>query len=362
MSFLSPYDGVEAVSSLDCGSSAACVSSGGRLHLPGALDQAALWMEHVQVELVGWAVRDDGGDGDGVLERGETASLVLELENTGHASSGALVFELAGAADGLSLVEAGGTHAALAAGDVTSPALFELTLSTACTADLEAELIIGWSDGASSWSEGIDLPLVCIVDDDGDGSLYPDDCDDLDPAVLPGADELCNGVDDDCDDIIDEDASDALSWYADADGDGFGDPEAEVLACDMPSGHSDDASDCDDDDAEVHPEAQEACTGVDDDCDGLVDDEDDSVEDQRSWYPDADSDGLGVDDGAVTACDQPSGHAAEAGDCDDSDPSRTTDCSEPEPTGCGCASGRAGLGGWLGLVILVDVGRRRREV
>ena len=161
---------------------------------------------------------------------------------------------------------------------------------------------------------------------------------------------------------IDEDASDALSWYADADGDGFGDPEAEVLACDMPSGHSDDASDCDDDDAEVHPEAQEACTGVDDDCDGLVDDEDDSVEDQRSWYPDADSDGLGVDDGAVTACDQPSGHAAEAGDCDDSDPSRTTDCSEPEPTGCGCASGRAGLGGWLGLVILVDVGRRRREV
>jgi subtilisin family serine protease len=354
------YDGVEAVSGLDCGSTAACVSSGGRLHLPGALDQAALWMEHVQVDLVGWAVAEDD-DGDGVLERGEAASLMLELENTGHASSGVLNLALTGAADGLALVESSGEQAALEAGELASPTLFEIELSTACEADVDADLTVSWSDGASSWSETITLPLACIVDDDGDGSLYPDDCDDLDPAVLPGAEEWCNGVDDDCDEQIDEEASDAVAWYADADGDGFGDPEAELWACDHASGWVEDASDCDDADAGVHPDAQESCTGVDDDCDGLVDDEDDGVADQSSWYLDDDGDGYGVEVETLQACDAPSGYAAQAGDCDDADPALTTDCSEQEPTGCGCASSGSAAGWWLGLVALVGPRRRGRR-
>jgi hypothetical protein len=46
-------------------------------------------------------------------------------------------------------------------------------------------------------TELVDTPAP-LVDDDGDGARSDVDCDDQDPAVLPGADELCNGVDDDC--------------------------------------------------------------------------------------------------------------------------------------------------------------------
>ena len=74
--------------------------------------------------------------------------------------------------------------------------------------------------------------------------------------------------------------------------------------------------DCDDTDAQVHPDADEICDGVDNDCDGVTD-EDDAV-DAPTWYLDGDGDGYGGDD-TVTACDQPSGYvdAASSGDCDD---------------------------------------------
>jgi len=83
---------------------------------------------------------------------------------------------------------------------------------------------------------------------------------------------MCNGIDDDCDGTVDEDdAVDALTWYLDDDGDGFGDPNVSVVACDAPADHLEDDTDCDDADAEVHPAAEEVCNGIDDDCDGVVD-------------------------------------------------------------------------------------------
>ena len=102
------------------------------------------------------------------------------------------------------------------------------------------------------------------------------DCDDLDADAYPGADERCDGADNDCDGTTDEDdAVDAASWYADADGDGYGDSSgAATDACEAPSGYvsSDLATDCDDTDASVNPDAEETCNGVDDDCDGTADD------------------------------------------------------------------------------------------
>jgi len=107
---------------------------------------------------------------------------------------------------------------------------------------------------------------------DGDGHPEGSDCDDHDDAVFPGAEELCNGIDDDCDDDIDEDdASDATVWYADADGDGFAAEDDQLTACEAPEGYGAGAApwDCDDDDPNSWPGAEEILgDGIDQDCDG----------------------------------------------------------------------------------------------
>jgi len=143
-----------------------------------------------------------------------------------------------------------------------------------------------------------------------------DDCDDGDASQHPGADELCNGEDDDCDAVVDEDqAVDALTWYLDGDGDGYGNGAVTDLACDPPPGYVADATDCDDGDASQHPGADEVCNGEDDDCLGDVD-EDDAV-DVLTWYHDGDGDGHGDAGQADVDCDQPPGYVADGDDCDD---------------------------------------------
>ncbi|MFC1611567.1 putative metal-binding motif-containing protein [Myxococcota bacterium] len=106
-----------------------------------------------------------------------------------------------------------------------------------------------------------------VACDQPDGYLADDtDCDDTSDAVFPGAEELCNTVDDDCDDAIDEGAVDVRTWYADADDDGYGDPDVSQVACNQPGGYVADDTDCDDVTTSVHPGAIEDCNGVDDDC------------------------------------------------------------------------------------------------
>ncbi len=99
------------------------------------------------------------------------------------------------------------------------------------------------------------------------------DCDDGDAAVSPAGTEACNGVDDDCDTDVDEaGATGETDWYADADGDGYGDGAA-TSACDAPAGHVAADGDCDDGDELAYPGAAELCDGVDQDCDGATADE-----------------------------------------------------------------------------------------
>jgi hypothetical protein len=100
------------------------------------------------------------------------------------------------------------------------------------------------------------------------------DCADGDSSVHPGQDELCNGIDDDCDDIVDLDAvSGTSTWWRDADFDGFGDPAVSIEACDPPAGYTDVVGDCDDSTAGSFPGATDGCNGFDDDCDGSLDED-----------------------------------------------------------------------------------------
>ena len=155
-------------------------------------------------------------------------------------------------------------------------------------------------------------PPVPVPDLDGDGFSADVDCDDGDPTLNPGVAEVCDLVDNDCDGAIDERLG--AWWYADADGDGFGDSATETLACVAPDGFVDDKSDCDDASAAVHPGAVETCDGVDENCDGVADDGGAEV----PWYLDEDGDGLGTGE-PVLACEAPTGWVADDGDCDDGD-------------------------------------------
>ena len=165
--------------------------------------------------------------------------------------------------------------------------------------------------------------LAELTDSDGDGfqdeAYGGEDCDDGDSNVHPGAEELCDGADNDCDGDTDEDL--LLPWYGDGDGDGFGDEASMELACDPSGDLVDNEDDCDDGDAAVHPGAEEICDEIDNDCDGDTDEAD--ADDAATWYADVDTDGYGDTESTTLACSEPSGYVAEAdpADCDDEDAS-----------------------------------------
>ncbi|MDP2304412.1 MAG: MopE-related protein [Pseudomonadota bacterium] len=145
------------------------------------------------------------------------------------------------------------------------------------------------------------------------------DCNDTDAALSPGATERCDGVDNDCDAEIDTDSPDALTLYADSDADGYGNPAAILLSCDVVSGYVSDGTDCDDTRATTSPAANEVCDAADNNCDGATDES--TATDAASWYIDADVDGYGDASGVATSCEQPTGFVAEDTDCNDTDAS-----------------------------------------
>ena len=187
-------------------------------------------------------------------------------------------------------------------------------------------------DGTTDEDDSADA-LVWNIDHDGDGygnSAYTteacsqpsgyvsddSDCQDLDASAFPGATETCDGVDNDCDGTIDGgSAVDASTYYADNDGDGFGDSSTTTTDCEASSGWVENAEDCDDTQATTNPDADEVCDGGDNDCDGTVDEN--TAVDTSTWYADADGDGYGNTNYTTEACNQPSGWVADNTDCDD---------------------------------------------
>ncbi|MFT4979571.1 MAG: hypothetical protein ACI8S6_005483 [Myxococcota bacterium] len=163
------------------------------------------------------------------------------------------------------------------------------------------------------------------LDEDGDGFVASEDCDDGDPAVSPVAEEVCDGIDNDCDVFIDEgDATDTVPWHQDADEDGYGDGDGEsepVYACTAPTGRVASSDDCDDYDPDVHPDGDEVCDGKDNDCDGLTDSQDPQVDltTTTTFYADDDGDSYGDPNSLTLACAQPPDCVSNSRDCDDDD-------------------------------------------
>jgi hypothetical protein len=132
-------------------------------------------------------------------------------------------------------------------------------------ADLHPD--VAWypdGDGDGYGEAGGEAQLACVPP--AGTAANDSDCDDTDAQVHPGEPERCNGVDDDCSGGIDEGVT--ATFYADADGDGHGDPADPVEACAAPEDHVEAGDDCDDSDADISPSAPRVCNdGIDNTCD-----------------------------------------------------------------------------------------------
>jgi len=187
----------------------------------------------------------------------------------------------------------------------------------------DAEDASTWYTDADSDSYGTE-PTTTACEKPFGFADNADDCDDTSRAISPADDETCNGIDDDCDGLVDDDdnsVTGTVTWFRDADEDGYGSADHTQDACDEPSGYVDDDTDCDDLDVDVNPVADEVCDGVDNDCDGLTDDDDNTLDTstQDTFYADTDRDGFGDPNTSTEACDEPSGYVEDDEDCDDTD-------------------------------------------
>lgn len=351
-------EGAEPVDGLDCGTSSRCVATGARLHAPGALAEAARLSTTPRLALAGVTFDDAAGDGDGLPERGESGALHLTFENVGHGLTDGAIATIAWTHPDSTLAPTTVVLGPLGEGD-TEQVAADLSISLDCRFDEDALLIWQISDPVLGldWSGDTFVSVRCDIDDDDDGHRYPEDCDDTDADVFPGADERCNDLDDDCDGTADEDAVDAPTWFPDDDGDGYGRDGEGVAACLPPEGFGEGTEDCDDEDEAVSPGADERCNGRDNDCDGSIDE--DPV-DGLALFVDADGDGFGGD--PVEACPG-EGLTDRPGDCDDADPdawpgspSWTEDCRRRSSCGCGTPAPGAP---WLALLLPVLWVRRR---
>jgi hypothetical protein len=183
-------------------------------------------------------------------------------------------------------------------------------------------------------------PGICgcgTADSDSDGDGTPDCIDGCpnDPnKTAPGA---CGcGV-----------ADVPFTWFADADGDGFGDPNSSQsgFTCIQPSGFVANSQDCDDTNANVNPNASDSnCDGIDNNCNGETDEDfvpqncEECVDGEiintlLTWFADTDGDGFGDPENSQEACEQPEGFVSNSLDNCPNDPLKT----DPGICGCGTA-------------------------
>jgi hypothetical protein len=217
-----------------------------------------------------------------------------------------------------------------------------------------------------NWDCNAQSPFVCEIacpevtsfaDADGDGLGDPAAAE---ASCWPAADRVFNALDCDDGDVN----VGRVVYFLDEDGDGFGDddPTLGTVDCEVPLGFAEAGGDCDDGAGGVYPGADEVCNGgIDDDCDGLADDADPTLDPATagSWWLDGDGDGYGAGD-EVRSCDPPASGVDRGGDCDDDDEAVSPgavdvpgdgvdqDCDGedgPRPPDTGTTSGPGGSGG-----------------
>jgi hypothetical protein len=142
------------------------------------------------------------------------------------------------------------------------------------------------------------------------------DCDDNNANIHPNAIEICDSIDNNCDNLIDNGIT-FITYYADLDGDGFGNAASTSVTCltTSPTGFVANALDCDDNNANLNPNATEVCDGIDNNCDNLID----NGLPVNTYYADNDGDGYGSIEIILSSCaaSAPAGYSAVSGDCDD---------------------------------------------
>jgi len=174
---------------------------------------------------------------------------------------------------------------------------------------------------------GFTQSLMAVPSDfDGDGFVASVDCDDYDDSINPDAEEICDGVDNNCDTNIDEGVT--TTYYKDFDEDGFGDSESSEDACTQPAGSVTNDTDCDDEDDAINPDAEEICEdGIDNNCDGTDDTCPVVVEEDPSSSSDDDFDAASEED------DDPSSSSDDDSDAASDDEEATDSPDVPsEPT------------------------------
>ncbi len=128
------------------------------------------------------------------------------------------------------------------------------------------------SDGYGDSAQ--DSQLSCLPPSE-DYTATPGDCNDDSPTIHPGAEEICDSVDNDCNGYSDDDdpaePADTQTWYMDYDGDGYGDPDFVTTSCSQRAHEVSNDDDCDDLNESINPDGIEVCDGADNDCDGVTD-------------------------------------------------------------------------------------------
>lgn len=182
---------------------------------------------------------------------------------------------------------------------LTGPCVGCFSAQTSCgTENCLIECVFGATEACETCIAENCLPAFneCagIVDEDNDTFTTLNDCDDTDNTIFPGATEIWyDGIDQNCDGLNDFDQDqdgdpsyefggtdcndndpntnfDAVTYYADLDMDGFGDPMNATVQCALPPGFTTDNTDCDDSDELVYPGAPGNNTGADNNCDGVI--------------------------------------------------------------------------------------------
>ena len=138
------------------------------------------------------------------------------------------------------------------------------------------------------------------------------DCNDANAMINPGMNEICDNLDNNCNGQVDEGLP-IITFYLDADLDGYGVSTNTVDSCAAPLGYSPLAGDCDDSNPNINPGISEACDGIDNNCNGNIDE----GLPLFIYYADADGDGYGSPNDSIQNCGPVSGYVSNNDDCDD---------------------------------------------